>query len=298
MGDEAGEPRGGFIIFDQELKLVGSWSEERSPFGYDFWYQPHKGVMVSTGWGAPTAFSRGFDPADMAAGRYADALYFWDWERRALVQSISLGADSAVPLEVRFLHDPDADVGFVGAALASNVLRFYKQPAAAGAGDSGGVGVWAAEVAIRQEWTPVEGWALPAMPPLITDILISLDDRFAYFSNWLRGDVCQYDIRDPAKPVLVGQLYLGGSLCQGSGVVVTAGPLRGAQPAPLVVRGKQLHGGPQMLQLRRACVCAPCCCASAATDARNALLHAAWMAPACMSPAPSTAHGISSSTRR
>ena len=58
----------------------------------------------------------------------------------------------------------------------------------------GEAGKWETEVAIRQEWTEVEGWALPKMPPLITDILISLDDRFLYFSNWLRGDICQYDI--------------------------------------------------------------------------------------------------------
>ena len=43
---------------------------------------------------------------------------------------------------------------------------------------------------IRQPWTKVEGWALPELPPLITDILISLDDRFLYFSNWLRGGAC------------------------------------------------------------------------------------------------------------
>ena len=49
-------------------------------------------------------------------------------------------------------------------------------------------------MAVRQEWTLVVGWILPAVPPLITDILISLDDRFLYFSNWLRGDVAQYDI--------------------------------------------------------------------------------------------------------
>jgi len=56
-------------------------------------------------------------------------------------------------------------------------------------------GEWKAEVAIRQEAVQVEGWALPSLPPLITDILISLDDKWLYFSNWLRGDVCQYDIR-------------------------------------------------------------------------------------------------------
>ena len=56
-------------------------------------------------------------------------------------------------------------------------------------------GQWVTEVVIKQQWTDVEGWVLPQMPPLITDILISLDDKFLYFSNWLRGDICQYDIR-------------------------------------------------------------------------------------------------------
>ena len=59
----------------------------------------------------------------------------------------------------------------------------------------GSDGLWATQVAIRQPWLKVEGWVLPEMPPLITDILISLDDRFLYFSNWLRGDIAQYDIR-------------------------------------------------------------------------------------------------------
>lgn len=34
----------------------------------------------------------------------------------------------------------------------------------------------------------VEGWALGEMPGLITDIIISLDDRYLYFSNWLHGN--------------------------------------------------------------------------------------------------------------
>lgn len=43
----------------------------------------------------------------------------------------------------------------------------------------------------------MEGWVLPQMPPLITDIIISMDDRFLYFSNWLRGDIVQVDISNP-----------------------------------------------------------------------------------------------------
>lgn len=43
-------------------------------------------------------------------------------------------------------------------------------------------------------------------PGLITDILLSLDDRFLYFSNWLHGDLRQYDISDPQRPRLTGQV--------------------------------------------------------------------------------------------
>jgi hypothetical protein len=258
MGDEAGEPRGGFVLFDQSLKLLQPWAppERYAPFGYDFWYQPRQGVMVSSGWGAPAAFSRGFDPADVAKGRYASALYVWDWRSRELAQTLPLGADGAVPLEVRFLHEPDAAVGFVGAALASNVLRFRKTlPPEPGAPPQPqhAVGTWAAEVAIRQESVPVSGWALPSLPPLITDILISLDDRFLFLSNWLRGDVCMYDISEPlGEPRLVGQVWLGGVIRAGGGVTVTGGPLQGAQPSAPRIRGQELVGGPQMLQLRRA----------------------------------------------
>lgn len=49
---------------------------------------------------------------------------------------------------------------------------------------------------------------------LITDILISLDDRFLYFSNWLHGDIRQYDVTDRRNPRMVGQvrqLRLAGS---------------------------------------------------------------------------------------
>ena len=45
-------------------------------------------------------------------------------------------------------------------------------------------GQWVHEVVIRQPTVKMAGWALPMLPPLITDILISLDDRYLYFSNW------------------------------------------------------------------------------------------------------------------
>jgi selenium-binding protein 1 len=63
-----------------------------------------------------------------------------------------------------------------GTALGSSLVHIFKKD-----------GEWTHDVAIKQEATGVEGWALPQMPPLITDVVIDLNDRFVYFSNWLRG---------------------------------------------------------------------------------------------------------------
>ena len=67
---------------------AGTWpaGNESVPFGYDFWYQPYYNVMISTEWGAPAAFKRGFDPTDVASGRYGTHLNVWDWTSRRLMQ--------------------------------------------------------------------------------------------------------------------------------------------------------------------------------------------------------------------
>ena len=50
----------------------------------------------------------------------------WDWKEHKLIQDIDLGEEGMIPLELRFLHDPDETQGYVGAALSSNVFRFYR----------------------------------------------------------------------------------------------------------------------------------------------------------------------------
>lgn len=50
----------------------------------------------------------------------------WDWKERKTIQHIDLGNEGMIPLELRFLHDPDETQGYVGAALSTTVFRFYK----------------------------------------------------------------------------------------------------------------------------------------------------------------------------
>jgi methanethiol oxidase len=91
-------------------------------------------------------------------------------------------------------------------------------------------GDWKAEQVIAVEGVEKKGWPFP-VPGLITDLVLSMDDRFLYFANWLHGDIRQYDVSDPRNPKLISQLWLGGVL---------------GKPDDA---GRGLNGGPNMLQL-------------------------------------------------
>jgi methanethiol oxidase len=222
LGDADGNAAGGFAVLDaQTFEVKGRWENggERPPFNYDFWYQPRKNTLVSSEFGEPNAYEPGFDLEDVGRGRYGRRLHFWNLAERTLEQTIDLGEQGLVPLEIRWLHDPDAEEGFVAAALSSVIWRFYRSN-----------GSWAADPVIRTEPVELEGWPIP-VPSLMTDIVLSMDDQALYVSNWLHGDLHRYDVSDPANPKLTGRLWLGGLLGKPSDA------------------GRELNGGPQMIQL-------------------------------------------------
>jgi selenium-binding protein 1 len=224
LGDADGNGACGFAVLDaRTFEVKGRW-ENGGPhpqLNYDFWYQPRQNVLVSSEFGEPNAYEGGFDIDDVGAGRFGQRLHFWDLAERRLVQTLDLGEQGLIPLEVRFLHDPDAEQGFSGVTLSSKIVRFHRTG-----------GSFQAEPVIEVDNVELEGWPLPGgVPGLITDLVVSMDDRFLYFSNWLHGDLRQYDISDPTNPRLTGRLWLGGLLGKPNDA------------------GRDLSGGPQMIQL-------------------------------------------------
>ena len=147
----------------------------------------------------------------MENGNYGTHLNVYDWKERKVVQKVDLGLEGVMPLEIRFLHDPKATEGFVGSALFANMFRFYKTAK----------GDWAAEKVIDIPQKKVDGWILPEMPGVMTDIIISMDDKYLYFSNWVHGDIRQYDITDTRNPKLTGQVFFGGCIQRGGPITVT-----------------------------------------------------------------------------
>ena len=223
LGDADGNAPGGYLHLDKDFNIVGRWETNMTGmnFSYDFWSQPRHNMMVSTEWAAPNTFMPGFDLEDVANGKYGQHIHFWDFKNRTIEKSIDLGAEGLIPLETRFHHNPDSTHGFVGATLSSNIFHWYKD-------DEGELQI---EKVIDVEHIDVEDFPVP-MPGLITDILISMDDKYLYFSNWLHGDLRQYDISDPSNPKLTGQVWIGGLL--------------GKAPE---VNGRAVNGAPQMIQL-------------------------------------------------
>lgn len=221
LGDAKGNGPGGFLLLNENFDVDGRWETKTDgmQYNYDFWYQPRHNVMVSSEWAAPNTFKKGFDLADVQAGKYGRRLHFWNWKTHEIEETADLGENGLVPLEVRFHHDPSSTHGYVGAALSSQIWHWSKSN-----------GAWKVESVVQVEPVEHEDWPFP-VPGLISDVILSLDDRFLYFANWLHGDLRQYDISDPARPKLTGQLWLGGVL--------------GRAPA----RPDLPPGGPQMLQL-------------------------------------------------
>ena len=140
-------------------------------------------------------------------------------------------------LELRPAHDPAKTGGFVGATisvedLSGSVWLWYRD------GDR-----WAATKVITIPAEPADPELLPpalkpfgAVPPLITDIDLSVDDRWLYVSCWGTGELKQYDVSDPFHPVETGSVRLGGIV--------------GRQPHP-AAPDLPLGGGPQMVEVSR-----------------------------------------------
>jgi selenium-binding protein 1 len=75
-----------------------------------------------------------------------------------------------------------------------------------------------------------------AVPPLVTDINLSLDDRFLYVSCWGTGELKQFDVSDPFNPVETGSVKIGGIVRR--------------QPHPSRP-DTRLTGAPQMVEISR-----------------------------------------------
>jgi selenium-binding protein 1 len=67
--------------------------------------------MLSTEFGNMNKIRNGFNPAEIG-DHYGSKIHSWSWSEKKLLKSLDMGSE-LIPLEVRFLHQPDAEHAFV-----------------------------------------------------------------------------------------------------------------------------------------------------------------------------------------
>ena len=236
---DGGGPGGIFVMDHESFDVLGKWELDRGPqtLAYDFWWHLGFDTVITSEWGTPNMVKNGVNPEILLKGGYGHKLHVFDLVKRRHQQELDLGSEYQMALELRPAHDPTRAYGFLGVVVSLKDL-------------SGSIWVWHRD---NGKWginkvidIPAEAAdpaALPpllqgfkAVPPLITDINLSLDDRFLYVSCFGTGEFIQYDVSDPFHPRKTGSVHLGGITRK------AAHPKRATTP---------LNGAPQMVELSR-----------------------------------------------
>jgi methanethiol oxidase len=149
---------------------------------------------------------------------------------------MDLGDQYQIALELRPSHDPANTYGFVNTAvsvddLSASVWTWHRSN-----------GEWATQRVIDIPPEPADTDRLPpalqpfgAVPPLITDHVLSLDDQRLFVSCWGTGELRAYDVSDPLRPRQTGAVRIGGIVDR----------------TPHPSSDQPLNGGPQMVEISR-----------------------------------------------
>jgi len=182
-------------------------------------------------------FENGVVPEKLLGREYGHAMHVWRLRDGKHVQTLDVGDEHQMVLELRPAHDPNQPWGFVGvvvstADLSASVWLWHPEK------DNGKI---AATKVIEIPAEPAETEQLPpalqpfgAVPPLVTDIALSVDDKALYVSCWGTGELKRYDVSDPFHPRETGSVRIGGIV--------------GRAPHPAA---GAVNGGPQMVEVSR-----------------------------------------------
>jgi selenium-binding protein 1 len=226
------------LLDHDNFEVKGRWEEDRDgqELAYDFWWHLGHDTLISSEWGTPNMVEAGLNGDILLKGGYGHQLHVWDLPKRRHLQTIDLGTANQMVLELRPSHDPAKAYGFVGVVtsledLSASIWLWHRHDGQA----------WDAHRVIQIPAEPADPDQLPpvlkpfkAVPPLVTDINLSLDDHDLYVSCWGTGEIKRYDVSDPFRPRETGSVRLGGIV--------------GRSPHP---SSGPLNGGPQMVEVSR-----------------------------------------------
>jgi selenium-binding protein 1 len=253
-GANGADGPGGIAVLDHSsFEVLGRWEVDRGPqyLAYDAWWHIAHDVIITSEWGTPSMIEDGIVPELLLGKKYGHRLHFWDLRKRRHRQTVDLGEEHQMALELRPAHDPTQTYGFVGVVvsvedLSASVWLWHED-----------AGTFAATKVISIPAEPAPAERLPpllagfgAVPPLVTDLDLSVDDRYLYVSCWGTGELKQYDVSDPFHPREVGSVRIGGIVGRAAHPAQPDTPLAGGPQMVEVSRGRQA-GVRHQLAVRR-----------------------------------------------
>ena len=239
-GANGNDGPGGVALLDHDtFDVVGAWELDRGDqfFAYDVWWHLNHDTVITSEWGTPSMIENGLNPEDLLGRQFGHHLNFWSMSERKLHPAgrprrrapdgarAAAGARPRQDVGLRRRgHQRRGPVG-VGVAVAPGRRSLGGPQGDHHPGRAG-----------RPRPLPPALQPFGAVPPLITDIDLSVDDRWLYVSCWGTGELKQYDVSDPFNPRETGSVRLGG--------IVGREPHPAAPDLPLA-------GGPQMVEISR-----------------------------------------------
>jgi selenium-binding protein 1 len=171
----------------------------------------------------------------LLSNKYGHSIHVWDL-RAQDIQTMDFGENHQMALEIARCMIRPNPVVFAVSSLTQPIckVRFSLGGATTKV-------VWQSKKTTTIDPVPADPDDLPdllkgfgAVPPPVTDIDLSLDDKYLYVACWGLGEMHQYDVSDPMNPVLAGKVELGGIVAH--------------HKHP---NGKEFAFGPQMVKISR-----------------------------------------------
>ena len=239
-GANGGGPGGVFLLDHESFDVLGQWEVDRGPqfLAYDFWWHlgydvgdhqrvGHAQTCSRTG-SASNAWSKATTATGSTCGTCASAAI----SRKSILAPRTRWRSSCGRRTIRPRPTASYAPSFRPRTLSAGIWLWHRE---------NGNGKWAARKVIEIPAEPADPDLLPpplkqfkAVPPLVPEIALSLDDKFLYASCWGTGELKQYDVSDPFHPRETGSVRIGGM----------------ASRTPHPKAGK-VNGAPQMLEISR-----------------------------------------------
>ena len=210
-----GDGPGGVALIDHDtFEVTGAWETDRGEqfFAYDVWWHLNEDVAITSEWATPSMIEDGLNPEDLLGKRFGHHLDFWSLSegrlhparrpRRRAPDGARAATGPRPPEDLGLRRRGDQRRGSLGVGVAVAPRR---RPLGGRRRRSRSPPSRPTPTSCRPALQP-----FGAVPPLVTDIDLSVDDRWLYVSCWGTGELKQYDVSDPHNPRETGSVRMGG----------------------------------------------------------------------------------------